>query len=115
MEIERLYDTDQLAAHIRESRRTIERWRQEGTGPDYVKAGKRVLYRLSAVEDWIERNTFTSTAKARAAKDVETAEIARRYEGGQRTIAEAKAEADRRYPQQNRPREAAEQAKEARE
>ncbi len=115
MEIERLYDTDWLAKLIDESTRTCERQRQEGTGPEFVKVGKRVLYRPSAVEDWIQRNTFTSTAEARAAKNAEAAEIARRYEERQRTIVEAKAEAARRYPQQKRRREAAGQAKEARE
>ncbi len=73
MEIERLYDTDWLAKLIDESTRTCERQRQEGTGPEFVKVGKRVLYRPSAVEDWIQRNTFTSTAEAAAAKERDAA------------------------------------------
>jgi hypothetical protein len=79
MEIEPLNDTNWLSNLIGESPRTSERRRQEGTGPDFVKVGKRVLYRLSDVEDWIRRNTFTSTAEARATKDAEAAEIAGRY------------------------------------
>ena len=113
--MEELLSTDDLAEVLQESPRSVERKRSEGTGPEFIKAGRRVLYRPSAVEDWIQRNTFTSTAEARAAKNAEAAEIARRYEERQRTIAEAKAEAARRYPQQKRRREAAGQAKEARE
>ncbi len=79
MEIEPLNDTNWLSNLIGESPRTCERRRQEGTGPDFVKVGKRVLYRQSDVEDWIRRNTFRSTAEARATKDAEAAEIAGRY------------------------------------
>ncbi len=92
MDIERLYDTDWLAGVIGESPRTCERMRQEGTGPEFVKVGKRVLYRPSAVEEWLQRNTFASTAEAKAAKNTEATEIARRYEERQRVIAEAKDE-----------------------
>lgn len=115
MEIEPLNDTNWLSNLIGESPRNCERRRQEGTGPDFVKVGKRVLYRLSDVEEWLRQNTFASTAEAAAAKEREAAELVRQYEEGQGNIAETKAKAARRYPQHKRRREAAGQAKEARE
>ena len=47
--------------------RTLERKRREGGGPRYVKAGRRVLYRRSDVEDWLDARSFESTADARRA------------------------------------------------
>jgi hypothetical protein len=93
MELETLYNTDWLSENIGGSKRKWERMRQEGTGPEFVKAGKRILYRLSAIEEWLRRNTFTSTAEAKAAKNAEAAEIGRRYKERQLVIAEAKDEA----------------------
>jgi predicted DNA-binding transcriptional regulator AlpA len=44
--------------------RTQERRRYEGTGPKFVKAGRRVLYKRSDIEDWFAANTFSSTSEA---------------------------------------------------
>jgi hypothetical protein len=41
-----------LAARWLCSPRTIERWRQDGKGPLYLKPRGRVVYRLSDVEAW---------------------------------------------------------------
>lgn len=48
--------------HIPE--RTQERRRYEGTGPKFVKAGRRILYRRADIEAWLAANTFTSTSEA---------------------------------------------------
>lgn len=41
---------------------TLGTWRVEGRGPKYVKLGARkVRYRESDIEDWLDRNTRTST------------------------------------------------------
>lgn len=42
--------TVELAKRWKVSPRTLERWRWTQTGPDYVRIGGRVLYRLDAVE-----------------------------------------------------------------
>jgi predicted site-specific integrase-resolvase len=34
------------------SPRTLQRWRQEGKGPAYLKLGGRIAYRLVDVEAW---------------------------------------------------------------
>jgi hypothetical protein len=46
------------------SPRTIERWRQDGKGPPYMKIGGRVVYRLSDVEVWELSRLRSSTKDA---------------------------------------------------
>ena len=40
----------EVARRWRMSQRTLERWRWQKIGPDYLKAGGRVLYRLEDIE-----------------------------------------------------------------
>lgn len=53
-----------LAERLHISPRTIQRQRLEGTGPKFVKAGRRVLYRLSDIEAWLKSRTFGSTSES---------------------------------------------------
>lgn len=39
---------------------TLREWRRLGQGPDYVKAGKGVLYREDDVIDWMKRNVVVA-------------------------------------------------------
>ena len=48
---------------MRLSPRTLERKRLDGTGPRFVKAGRRVLYRSADIEAWAEAHTFGSTSE----------------------------------------------------
>jgi predicted DNA-binding transcriptional regulator AlpA len=34
------------------SPRTLQRWRQDDTGPAYLKLGGRVVYALADIEEW---------------------------------------------------------------
>ncbi len=52
------------AALLHLSERTLERHRLTGTGPRFVKAGKRVLYRPADIDMWLAANTFGSTSEA---------------------------------------------------
>jgi len=54
----------EVAALLRLSPRTLERHRLAGTGPAYVKLGRRVVYKRDAVEAWAAANTFSSTSEA---------------------------------------------------
>jgi len=45
------------------SPRTLERWRVNGTGPAYVKIGRRVAYRQSAINQFIQQRTRHHTAE----------------------------------------------------
>lgn len=57
----------EAAAVVRLSARTLERLRLSGTGPRFVKAGRRVLYRRADIDAWAETHTFASTSEFDAA------------------------------------------------
>ena len=49
---------DQLARQLGRSTRTIDRWHTQRIGPRRTKVGnKLVLYRKSAVSEWLEAQT----------------------------------------------------------
>lgn len=54
----------EAADYVRLSPRTLQRHRQQGTGPLFTKAGHRVLYRQSDLDDWLSGNVFRSTSEA---------------------------------------------------
>ena len=59
-----LYLTQREAAdYLRLSPRTLERKRVEGSGPRFVKAGKRVIYSVHEIDAWVVARTFASTAE----------------------------------------------------
>lgn len=60
----------EAARLLRISERSLQRWRVEGGGPRYVRAGRRVLYRRSDLEGWAEGRTFAHSAAEWAAKAV---------------------------------------------
>jgi predicted DNA-binding transcriptional regulator AlpA len=45
-------DENQLAKRLSLSPRTIQRWRQDGKGPPYLKLGRRIVYRLPDILAW---------------------------------------------------------------
>ena len=38
---------------------TLERWRREGLGPQFLKVGQRILYRISDVEAYEKKRNMT--------------------------------------------------------
>ena len=52
----------ELARRWKLSPRTLERWRWLGQGPQYVKVGGRVVYRLEDIEAHEADNVRTSTS-----------------------------------------------------
>ena len=52
-----LLDTPTLAEEFQTSEPTIVSWRQNGTGPDYIRVGRLIRYRRSDVDRWLEENT----------------------------------------------------------
>jgi predicted DNA-binding transcriptional regulator AlpA len=55
----------QAADRLRLSPATLQRHRTRGTGPKYVKLGRRIAYRGIDLEDWVGNRLATSTADAR--------------------------------------------------
>ena len=49
---ERFLTTEELAAHYRTVPATLRYWRHVGKGPQSIKVGRRVLYRVSDVLAW---------------------------------------------------------------
>jgi predicted DNA-binding transcriptional regulator AlpA len=61
---ERLLTEIQAADLLRLSSRTLQAWRSQGVGPEYVKAGRAVRYRRPALIEWTERNTVVAAQLA---------------------------------------------------
>ena len=45
------------------SPRTMQRWRQEGIGPEFLKLGRLVRYRKSDLDRWRDAQLRTSTSQ----------------------------------------------------
>lgn len=61
-EFERLWDSDGAAAVLDISPRTLEYLRVKGSGPRFVKVGRRVRYRATDLTAYLDERTRTSTA-----------------------------------------------------
>lgn len=62
-----LYDQAEVAKALGKSTAWAERSRWDGSGPKFVKIGRKVAYRGSDLNDWIEGHVCSSTAnRARA-------------------------------------------------
>lgn len=57
MPTEPLYAPPVVADHLGLSVQALALMRHEGNGPAYVKLGRRVRYRMSDVEAWLDANT----------------------------------------------------------
>ena len=52
--------------------RTAQRWRQDGTGPKFIRLGRRrIVYRISDVEAWLTARTYRHRADELARASVE--------------------------------------------
>jgi hypothetical protein len=57
----------ELSRRWRLSPRTLERWRYQGTGPQFLKVGGRVVYRLTDIEAF-ETEQLRETGAAKIAR-----------------------------------------------
>lgn len=57
------WSTPEAAAYVGLSPRTLEAFRQRGGGPVFLKLGRSVLYRRSALDQWLEECEQTSTSE----------------------------------------------------
>ena len=58
-----LYRAEEAADLLKSNARTLERWRSTGTGPPFVKVGRRVAYRRSDLERWLTQQTRRHTSE----------------------------------------------------
>ncbi|MCD5419301.1 helix-turn-helix domain-containing protein [Rhodococcus pyridinivorans] len=56
-----LATADEVAAYLRTSKQQLATWRYKGSGPRFCKVGRRVMYRWTHVDDWLNANTKTRT------------------------------------------------------
>lgn len=48
-------NSNEVAAYLRLSRITLENNRSLGKGPPYERAGRRIIYRRSMLDEWLKR------------------------------------------------------------
>ena len=63
MTIAHRYTAHQLAEILGISVFSLQRYRTEGTGPDYEKIGNRIFYRADVVEAWLQSTSRSSTSE----------------------------------------------------
>jgi hypothetical protein len=61
---ERLVIPEVIADHLGVSSGQLAQMRYLGTGPEFIKIGSRVRYRMSAVVAWLEGQRRTQTGAA---------------------------------------------------
>ena len=61
-ELSQLVNQERAAQLLGLSPRTMESWRLVGGGPVYIKVGRRVRYRRSDLEAWLDARQRTSTS-----------------------------------------------------
>lgn len=57
-----LLTTEESAHFLRLQKNTLEVWRLRGTGPAYLKLGRRVLYRRESLEQFMAERERRSTS-----------------------------------------------------
>jgi predicted DNA-binding transcriptional regulator AlpA len=55
-------ETPTVAGQLRVKEVTLEKWRQTGCGPAYIKIGRLVRYRQSDLDRWLRDQTVTGDA-----------------------------------------------------
>jgi excisionase family DNA binding protein len=70
MDIEdRLLTTDEVAEYLRVSKSFVVKHRSNGTGPDFIEMGDRVIrYKLSKVNAWRDAREFRRSKAPRRRK-----------------------------------------------
>lgn len=54
--------TEEAGRHVRLSRRTLERYRVTGEGPEYLKVGRLVFYDTAKLDAWLQLKRRRSTS-----------------------------------------------------
>jgi len=57
-----LLPVDDAAAYLSLSRATLDKWRVQGGGPEFVRIGRRIFYRRNVLEKFISGKTYPHTS-----------------------------------------------------
>ena len=60
-EADRLLDKTEVSEHLGVGESTLAKWRGRGIGPPFLKIGKRIVYRMSDLEKWLDTRLKYST------------------------------------------------------
>ena len=63
-----LLTTVEVADYLKMRPRTLDNWRSLGTGPEFVKVGALVRYRVEDIEAYLDRRTRTPVDQAAHAR-----------------------------------------------
>jgi excisionase family DNA binding protein len=63
-ELHEVMTTEESAKYLRLQKNTLEQWRLKGTGPAFLKLGRRVVYRREALEKFMAERERRSTSGA---------------------------------------------------
>ena len=58
--------SEELAELLHVPLNTVHYWRSRGTGPIGVRIGKRVIYKRSVVDEWLDRRAASDEMNLRA-------------------------------------------------
>lgn len=58
-----LFTPTELADQLHLSTSTLAQWRYKGTGPKFIKVGRKVLYRAADIHAWFNAGTHQGTAE----------------------------------------------------
>ena len=68
--LQEISTTEEAARFLRLQKQTLEAWRLRGTGPAFLKLGRRVVYRREALEKFMaERERRSTSAAPRGSRD----------------------------------------------
>lgn len=59
-----LLTTEEAADVLKNSSRTLIRWRNEGSGPPYCRIGRRIRYKFDSLNSWITEQETTPIREA---------------------------------------------------
>ena len=60
---DRLLDDVEAASLVRLARRTLARRRADGTGPVFIRLGRRILYHPDDLKEWAQSHRYRSTSE----------------------------------------------------
>ena len=63
-----LLTEERTAAELKHNVRTLTRWRKSGKGPPHILLGRRIYYRIAAIEKWLEAQERTGPDRKRSGR-----------------------------------------------
>ena len=58
-----LLKVTEAASYLGLSPNTLNKWRTQGCGPQYIKLGRSIGYRVSDLEGWLDSHIRSSTSQ----------------------------------------------------